>query len=493
MTQDRRQIEIKGLSFTYPPTYSGRLVQALKNVTLSIGKGEMVLLTGPSGSGKSTLLRCINGLIPHTTRGRMEGRVFVDGVDTRHTGVAELSLTVGTVFQDPDHQLFSTDTYAELAFGPEQHGWPAGRISAAIGQTAKRFRIEDLMGKPVTALSWGERQRIAIAATVVTEPEILLLDEPFSGIDLAAGGLLLETLRTLNRDCGVTVVLAEHRTDFVRSSFTREVVLLDGGIVYDGTRFPHSPVQLPVPRAGRPTANPAGCRPVLSLEDVWYRYPGTTACALESVSLDLFPGEITVITGPNGSGKSTLIRHLNGLFRPSRGRVLLNGADIVGMTVAEIARSVGVVLQHADYQLFEETIAQEIAFGPRNFGVAGDHLPGRIEAAARSMRIGHLGLETPPLSLSVGEKQRVVLAGLLAMDPPVMVMDEPTIGLDPELKRAIAGVLEALAWEGKTVVIATHDKEFAACFDDRTVALERGRIAGDSRQSGKSAPEGESC
>ena len=185
--------------------------------------------------------------------------------------------------------------------------------------------------------------------------------------------------------------------------------------------------------------------------------------------------------GSNGSGKTTLIKHLNGLIRPDKGRVVVRSRDIGQFSVAGIAREIGVVQQHADFQLFEETIGGEIAFGPGNFGIPEKEIDEKVKLAVDSLQIGHLGLATPPLSLSVGEKQRVVLAGLLAMDTPVMVLDEPTIGLDAGIKEKIAGVLGAKRDEGKAIVIATHDAEFAWLCADRVVTLASGRISGDCR------------
>ena len=466
-------IEFRSVSFRHPASRSARPREVLAGIDCVIREGERVLLTGPSGSGKTTFLRCCNGLIPHARPGVFKGDVFVRGRNTRDCTIGDLATTVGMVFQNPDHQIFSNDVVSEIAFGPEQLGWPPSRIDRAVNEILEQFRLDRLCDRQTTELSWGERQRLAIASVVVLHPAILILDEPFSGLDAASAAGLLDLLDTLNRESGMTIILSEHRTEFVARWASRRISLVGGSIIE-----PPAPDALPRDRRPRRMAGPPRAG-IVALENVTFRHPGRMAPAMDGVSLTIYPGEATVLAGPNGSGKSTLLRLLNGLLRPESGRIVVDGREIRESTVAEIARTVGLVCQHADYQLFGETIAEELAFAPANLGTPPGVITQRIGRVREDLGIGHLGLTASPLALSVGEKQRVSIASVLTMDTPVLALDEPTLGLDPVAKQKLAGLIDTLCSGEKAVVIATHDAEFSAAVADRVVRLERGRIVDD--------------
>lgn len=486
-------IAIGDLTYRYPVTWSGRNITALSHVNLRIAAGESVHLAGPSGSGKSTLLRCLNGLIPHSSPGTMEGDVVVAGMNTREHEVCEFAPFVGLVFQDPDYQLFSSDVLTELSFGPEQLGWPEDRIDGAVRDALEWLDIGRLKDRQIDDLSWGERQRVAIASVVATTPRILALDEPFSGIDASAAESLARCLETLNRSTGITIVVAEHRNERVFGWVKRTVVLDHGSVIYDGpaetapvSHYPGNTAVSGEPAPpdgfwGSRSGNRTRGEPTVMLRGVTYRFPGCSGPAIDSVDLEIYPGDITVVTGPNGSGKSTLLRHLNGLLRPGKGSVHLLGRDIGNTTVADNARVAGLLTQHADHHLFAETIHDELAFAPANFGVPREEQEERIERVLEDLCITHLGCNTPPLGISAGEKQRVAIGSLLVMHTPVIVMDEPTIGLDIALKTALATILEDLKARGRTIVVATHDHEFADLIADRVISIEKGRITGDLR------------
>ncbi len=419
MTADTA-IEFRSVSFRHPASRSARPREVLTGIDCTIREGERVLLTGPSGSGKTTFLRCCNGLIPHARPGTLEGDIFVRGQNTRDCTISDLAATVGMVFQDPDHQIFSTDVVSELAFGPEQLGWPVSRIDRAVTEVLHLFRLDPLADRQTTSLSWGERQRLAIASIVVVRPAILILDEPFSGLDAASAAGLLDLLGALNREAGMTIILSEHRAELVAQWASRRISLIDGTIAADGE--PGAVHALPWNTASRrPARARAASAGIITLQDVTFRHPGAQTPALDSVSLTIYPGEVTVLAGPNGSGKSTLLKHVNGLLRPESGQITVDGKDIRDSTVAEIARTVGLVCQHADYQLFGETIAEELAFAPANIGALPDVIAQRTDSVREELGIGHLGLEVSPLALSVGEKQRVSIASVMTMDTPVLV------------------------------------------------------------------------
>jgi energy-coupling factor transport system ATP-binding protein len=486
-------LEIADLSFQYSHTSGGESAPALDHISFSVRPGEIVILTGPSGSGKSTLLRCLNGLIPQSTRGTMTGRVMVAGKDTSTCPVHELASTVGMVFQDPDTQFFSSEVDTELAFGLEQRGVEERAMEQAIASIADLLGITHLLGRSLDQLSWGERQRVAVASVVVTGPDLLILDEPFSGLDRSGAKALSACLVSLVQKRGMTLFITEHRLDRLGSLKGRYLVLNRGRLIYDG--FPDAAmagilerddVLLPPEDECRPvgrnmrreTESDLGgnCSPGLHLSGVTYQYPGSAAPVLNAVDLRVRPSEITVLVGANGSGKSTLLRLLNGLIKPDSGEVMVDGRSIAGSTVAQISQTVGVLFQHADYQLFAETIADELAFGPKNFRVPAPEINRRIKQVLADLNLGSLRLTAPPLALSVGEKQRVAIAGLLMMESPILVMDEPTLGLDWTLKLKLARVLRLLGDAGRTVLVVTHDRAFVRLCADRVVTLTGGRI-----------------
>ncbi|MBT8508581.1 hypothetical protein AZH53_09205 [Methanomicrobiaceae archaeon CYW5] len=494
-------ITVDDLSYTYPRAGVRRQGKALDSVTLTIGPGEMILLSGESGSGKSTLCRALTGLIPGKRRGKMAGRVTVCGQDTRRTPVHEIARQVGYVFQNPDSQILCTNVDAECAFALEQAGWAPAAIRDAVAETADRLGMAHLLGRETTALSWGERQRVAVASVMVMHPSVLILDEPFSGIDADGAELLKSMLVSLNKEDGITIILVEHRLSLFPGFFTRQIVMEEGRVIYDGGQrtadpCPHHPVatgmadpEIPEPdgrRAAGMDAGRAAGPAAIRLEGVSYTYPGATRPALKGIDLALQPGTITIIRGPNGSGKSTLFRHFNGLLQPDEGMIGIFGETIAGRPVAEIARSVAVLGQHADSLLFEETIERELRFGPENLGIDSRTTDRRIDEVCTLMDIAHLHRETPPLSLSAGERQRVALSAVLMMDAPILALDEPTLGLDGRRKEELARVLRTLANGGVCVVVATHDRVFAAQCGGDVLEMAGGEMNAPSPGSGDS-------
>jgi len=496
---------VRDLSFRYPATLSGRNITALRHISLTIQPGEFVVITGPSGSGKSTLGRCLNGLIPHATRGTIEGEVIVKGINSREADVPDIARHVGMVFQDPGYQLVTGDVESEIAFGLEAQNVPEAEIGPRIEGIAGLLHITHLLGRPTSDLSWGERQRVAIASVLAVRPSILVMDEPFSGIDASAARALTGLLLDLKSRAGTTIIVLEHRTASLLPLADRMVMMRDGEIVSDTPQSRWGPIPDIPDRRNSPgstdqqsgiTGSPGapsrggnavssgtgrGLHPMLSLREVTYRYPGARTPALGGITLDFYSGEVTIIEGANGSGKTTLLQHCNGLLTPDHGSVFLGTEPLVKKTVAETSRTVGLLGQHADYQIFESTITDELAFGPRNFGKTDAEIGQVLEKTRYLCTIGHIDPTTPPLGLSGGEKQRVALASILAMETPVVVLDEPTYGLDPALKNHFAELFRSLSTAGKTVIIASHDEEFGRACGDRFIRISAGRIASDER------------
>jgi len=491
-------IRIQDLTYRCPG-YNTVPVTALNNINLEIRKGEKVVISGPSGSGKTSLIRCISGLIPNSSRGgRFSGVVEVGGINTQSHTVAEISQFVGTVFQDPDHQIVTSRVDSEIAFGLENLGVPADEIELKISHIAERLGIRHLLNRETSDLSWGEKQRVAIASVLVMNPEIVVMDEPFSGLDPEMSATLITLLDDLNRHSNITLVLVEHRIEHISHLMDRIVVMNKGEIVYDGPPaeglvglMRSRGVSLPDAGGGWtdindlirsfPEPEDRTDPPGLELRNVTFRYPASSSPAVDNVSLKVYGGEITVIVGSNGSGKSTLAKHLNGVLKPDSGKIFLYGKEILAGDSDPLSKVVGLVSQHADYQLFEESIIEELSFGPGNLGMSEDWIKKSLPEVISSLSLGHIDPDTPPLRLSVGEKQRVAIGSILMMKTRVVVLDEPTLGLDWGLKKNLAGILRDLCADGGIVLIVTHDLEFASVCADRVVLMNNGRLGCQSQ------------
>lgn len=487
--------------------YPERPEPALVDVDWEVPEGAFTLVVGPSGSGKSTLLRCLNGLVPHFAGGAFGGSVVVDGHDTRRFGPRALSRSVGFVFQDPEAQTVATQVDDEISFGMEQLGLPVLTMRKRVEEVLDLLGIADLRHREVVTLSGGERQRVAVAAALSLQPALLVLDEPTSQLDPWAAESVLAALTRLNEDLGLTIVLAEHRLERVLAHADR-VRFLPGGasaaidglprematiideallppLVRLGRRLGWEPLPLTVkegrarvrlethlPASPPPDPSRPGGPPSLALAGVDAGY-GRRA-VLRGIDLEARPGELLALMGRNGSGKTTLLRTVIGLHRPSAGRVTVRGRDASRLEVAELAQDVGYVPQHPGALLFAPTLRDELAFtlAHRQRGGADP------DATLASLGLLHAA-GRDPRDLSGGERERAALAAILVGAPRVLLLDEPTRGMDAARKRALGQQLIRLCQEGVTVLLATHDVELVAAIASRVVLLGDGRIVAD--------------
>ncbi|MBO9320029.1 MAG: ABC transporter ATP-binding protein, partial [Chloroflexus sp.] len=449
------QIEVRRFSYRYPQLGSQ---WALRNIEAQINAGEYVLLCGASGSGKSTLVRALTGLIPHGYDGVIEGSIVIDGVDTRSRPLAEWLMTVGVVFQSPQWQLFNSTVTRELAFGLESLGCQRQVMRQRIGAVAAQLGIEHLLERNPQQLSAGEQLLVALGTVLVVGARIIVLDEPFANLDGMHVAQVQAILRTLHQQ-GVTIIVAEHRLGLVAADATRMIVLHEGQIGLDGRpadvlahdlrRFhlePPLPTQIgrvlgldPLPltveallaRVDRQqfmevyqpsvvTLQRGNGSPLLRTHQLTYAIGQRQL--LDSIDLQVHAGESVAIVGANGAGKTTLIKHFNGLYRPQHGRVNVLGRDTRTTPVSELARSVGMVFQHPDDQLFCASVRDEVAIGARVMGVFD---PARLRDVLQALQLEPLA-DRSPFALSAGEKRRLTLAAAMMTDPPILVLDEPT-------------------------------------------------------------------
>ena len=570
-------IEIKDLTFFYGDDQEA----ALKNINLTVGNGEFILIAGPSGGGKSSLARCLNGLIPHFYGGRLKGRVEVEGLETTRHAPKELATMVGMVFQDPENQLVTEDVEREIAFGLENLALPRREIAKRIEEALDTVGIAGLRHRPLHELSGGEKQKVAIASVLALKPRVLVLDEPTSELDPQGAEGVLSIVQRLNDELGLTVILVEHRLERVIHLVDRLIVLNAGEVIADGRPqealeahyeellrigvgvpplvtltqklkergvpierisltvkegravlesafregivHPH-PLPDPLPSREREGKHPEregkcfslkmmgkgevppplagggegegekenhdplpekragrseeGAEPAIEVENLWYAYQSAQP-VLKGISLRISRGEFIAVMGRNASGKTTLVKHFNGLLKPLRGKVAVCGQDTRNATVAEIARHVGYVFQNPNDHLFADTVAEEIAFTLKNLGFKDIGL--RVEETLARFNLTRYKDQYPRF-LSGGEKQRVALASVLAARPQVLVLDEPTRGMDQGLKNDLMQFLNNYRNSGNTVILVTHDVETAAAHAERVILLSEGNIVVDGNK-----------
>lgn len=486
-------------------TYQGSRTPVLRTVTAHVPEGELCLVVGRTGIGKSTLLGTVNGLVPHFTGGTVEGRVVVDGRDTRTHPPRELADVVGYVGQNPLAGFVTDTVEEELAYGMEQLAVPASVMRKRVEETLDLMGLADLRSRALIELSGGQQQRVAIGAVLTAQPKVLVLDEPTSALDPTAAEEVLAAITRLVHDLGITVLLAEHRLERVVQYADQVLRLIGDGTVEladPAAALSRSEVVPPVIDLGRlagwqplplsvrdarrqastlrealparPLAIPV--RPVgdvvLRGRRILVRYENTVA--VREVSLELRAGQIVTLMGRNGSGKSSLLWALQGSGRREGGKLEVSGVDPAVLSPRKARRVVGLVPQTATDLLFLDTVAAELA----QADLEGDRPAGTARAQLDRLTPG-IPDAMHPRDLSEGQKLALVLAIQLAAAPSVMLLDEPTRGLDYPAKAQLADTLRSLAEAGDAVVVATHDVEFAARVADRVVVMAEGEIVAD--------------
>ena len=495
-------IRFQGVTYTYP----GVARAALHGVDLEITAGEFVLVAGASGVGKSTFLRCINGLVPHFSGGHLSGRIEVDGLDPVSASPKVMSRHVGFVFQDPETQFVLDHVEDDIAFSLENAGMPPQEIQTRITEILDLLELAHLRKRHVATLSGGERQRVAIAAALVHSPNILVLDEPTSQLDPHSAQEVLGSVVRLKQQLDLTVVLSEHRLERVlpfadrivyfeehgwgmRNGAPREVLphmRFSPPVVELGAKLGWKPLPLSIEEAQRfaavyqDSARRAVQKesvqvkqdsPLLSCLGMTSGYNGKPV--LKGVDLELHSGEILALMGANGAGKTTLLRTLVGFQKPDAGRVLLDGRDVTAGDVAQICREVGYLPQDPNSLLFAERVEDELLITLKNHGL--ENTDGGMDELLERLGLSELR-ENYPRDMSVGQRQRIALGAIMVTRPKLLLLDEPTRGLDPEAKAELHELLAEWRAEGKAVLLVTHDVELVASAADRVAFMEAGEI-----------------
>jgi energy-coupling factor transport system ATP-binding protein len=501
--------------------YRGQEKPALDGVSLEVAEGEFVVVMGPSGAGKSTLCASLNGLVPHFFRGRMEGEVLVRGRSTREGKVGEFAGQVGLVFQDFEAQLFSTNVALEVAFGPENFAVEREEMVRRVGEVLGQVRLEGFEGRQPATLSGGQKQRLAIASVLAMEPRILCLDEPTTDLDPVGKLGVFEIAAELRERDDVTLIVVEHETEETLDA-DRIVILKDGKIVAD--RPAHDvlrdvdlleecsvmPPQIArffkergMPQSELPLTPEEGARefrrrgwwvsgrrhrglvegdeardegygePLVEVRGLAHRYPNGVV-ALEEVDLAVRRGEFLAVLGQNGSGKTTLVKHFNGLLTPTEGSVRVGGEETGELGIRRLGERVGYVFQNPDHQIFSDTVADEVAFGPKIRGLQEEEVKERVSEALEAVGLEGRGGEDP-FGMTKGERQRVAVASVLAVRPEVLILDEPTTGLDYTEQRGMMELVKRLNEAGSTIIVVTHTMWVVAEYAHRAAVIRDGR------------------
>lgn len=464
------------------------------------------------------------GLVPQFFEGGvLSGKVVVDGLPAPETPMQKLSSTVGLVFQDAESQILGVTVRDDVAFGPGNLGLDKEEILRRVKGSLSTVRLTGYEDREIDTLSGGEKQRLALAGVLAMKPRVLLLDEPTSQLDPVGKDEVFSVIKRLREDADTTIIIVEHRAEEIAKYADRILVMDSGKIVFEdtprhvfqqidrvyelgvrppqvselahrlrrrGIRFEGNPltedeiIPFLVSRiSGKrklkaPPGREEAEEPIIEVRELDHVYPGGYH-ALKRIDLKIGRGEFLAIIGQNGSGKTTLVKHFNGLLKPTRGRVIVDGLDTTQTTIGELAKRVGYIFQNPDHQIFAKTVREEVAFGPKNMKLSREEVKRRVDRALAFVGMRRFA-DSHPFLLMKGERQRVAFASIVAMRPEVFVVDEPTTGQDFEGRENMMTMLSKLNERGHTIVIVTHDMRIVAEYCRRIVVLRQGRILLDA-------------
>ena len=507
--------------------YSNSKEPVLRDISLEVYEGEFLGIIGATGAGKTTLCLTLNGIVPQFYGGRFFGYVNVAGFDTLKHPVSHLAGYVGAVFEDPETQLISTSVENEIAFALENLCIDREEIIARIPPVLEAVRLEGTENKHPQELSGGQKQRLAIAAALALQPRLLILDEPTSQLDPIGTMEVFSTVKELNKELGVTIVMVSHAAEEMAEYSDRLILLSEGEVIATGKpqeiyseidllerhdlRPPqvaktfHNLKQRGLNIANIPVTLDQGIKnlkeieniakifpkfefkippsrenhsPLLSTNNLTHTYEDGTQ-ALKEISLNIYEGEYCLMIGQNGAGKSTLVKHFLNLLQPSRGTVKIRDKNTKILTVSDLAKSIGYVAQNPDNQIFSMTVEEEVAFALNNVGYDKEKIEEKVNKTLEEMGLLQQKKEHP-LSLPKGDRARIIIAAILAMEPDIIIFDEPTTGQDYKGSRAILEVSRKLHQMGKTIIVITHHLYLMPDYAERVIIMGKGTVLLDA-------------
>lgn len=513
-------IKVKDFSFRYR---TQKEAKALKNINLQVEKGQFVVIMGPSGAGKSTLANCLNGLIPNFIKGKFDGEIMVMGKNPAKERVGTMAKDIGLVFQDFESQLFSTNTKLEIVFGPENFNIPREEMKQIVERIIRVVKLEGLENRQPSTLSGGQKQRLAIGSVLANQPKIVCMDEPTTDLDPISKLGIFQIAKELHQDKDFTLLIIEHETEEALEA-DRIVVMDQGQIVLDGKPedilhkvdyFEDTgimPLQVPkffsnlglashqlplTPKTGLEKWRELNLTiddqkyeallkkdeeieqkygdVVLSVRGLEHVYPNGNK-VLKGMDLEIQAGEFIAILGQNGSGKTTLVKHFNGLLLPTEGKVEVKGKDTREHSIYEIGKDVGYVFQNPDHQIFSDTVFEEVAFSPKMRGCSKGEIEKRVKEALKAVDMEGYE-EQDPFSLTKGERQRIAVASVLSAQPEIIILDEPTTGLDYKEQRRMMELVKKLNENGHTIIMITHTMWVVAEYAHKVAVIKDGTIS----------------
>lgn len=517
-------ISFKDFSFQY----TAQKQPTLKNINLDIYEGQKVLICGPSGSGKSTLSNCINGLIPFSYEGKINGSLVMDGIETKNASIFELSNHVGTVLQDTDSQFISLTVAEDIAFSLENNCIAIPEMKEIVKKAATAVGIEKELESAPSELSGGQKQRVSLAGVMVGNAKILLFDEPLANLDPKTGKSAIELIDEIQKITKATVIIIEHRLEDVLWKHVDRIILMDDGqIIQDSTPNEllsgdalkthgiREPLYLTcVKYAGVTIAkdkNPEHIdelvlndsdtaliqnwyestkfelpknenSSILRIEDLSFKYPSNSSDTLKHVSFDIKKGEMLAIVGQNGAGKSTLAKLICGFETTTRGKIYFNNTDITNDSIRSRAKNIGYVMQNPNQMISQAKIFDEVALGLKSMNLSEEEIKEKVYDALKVC--GLYEFRNWPISaLSYGQKKRVTIASVLVMGPSIIILDEPTAGQDFKHYTDIMEFLKKLNETGITIIMITHDMHLMLEYTQRGLVIVNGELICDALTS----------
>jgi energy-coupling factor transport system ATP-binding protein len=464
-------VEVKNLYYSYP----SEAKNTLADISFSVNENEVFAIIGPSGCGKTTLALVLNGIIPKSLKGKLEGNILVDGKNIRETTTPELAQKVQILFQLPDSQLFALNVADEISFGPENLNMPWNEIEKRVNEALEKLKIEELRNSSIEELSSGQKQKTALASVLAMKPKILILDEPTANLDPESVENFSEIIEQLKKE--MTIILIEHNINFVKRLSDRMMLMNEGKVICikktEQMLKDRQFIELMTAEPEEKIKYRGNGKKILEIKNAVFSYPNKVM-ALKDVSLDVHKGDFLGIVGMNGSGKSTLALNIIGLLK-GEGKIILNGKDISKQDTCKRAKHIGYVFQNPNYQLFEDNVEKEIEFGLKNIFIPENEISERTKEALNTINMLEFAKEDP-YSLSVGQKKRVTIASVLAMLPEIIIIDEPDTGLDCKTAIRLIDYVRKLNEKGHTIIMISHNTELVKEYCNRVICMENGKI-----------------